>query len=161
MKKEELVVEYCENEFSESTKVFYIEDIKKAIIYGFDAGAKSVLDSASDGFEEWCSSPDESDFERDIMKIAWQASKLSTLKELENDEDMLRTHMNSIGYRELAKARNGMLEMKEQLLTQRDNLFHYTNLQLKLEEALFEIANMRPHAGAAGDMKKLAKEALK
>jgi hypothetical protein len=31
----------------------------------------------------------------------------------------------------------------------------------KLEEALQQIANMRPHAGAAGEMKKLAKEVLK
>jgi hypothetical protein len=77
-------------------------------------------DKDKEAFEKWFKDAwdidfDAYDFRHTIQVKAWQAACEYKDKEINDDEELLRDHMNSIGYRELKKLQAENKKLREAL----------------------------------------------
>lgn len=70
--------DFSQNEYS--SLVCHEDDFELGFLVGINYERKRIKDEVAKSFYEWCVSPDESDFERDLMKLAYQAGYEAALK---------------------------------------------------------------------------------
>jgi hypothetical protein len=104
----------------------------------------------------------------DNLAWCWQAAVDCKQKEIEEDEDRLRNHMNSIGYRELKRLRADNNGLKEningtKMKQMNDRIEDLLAENKKLREALELIAGEQEFFDEISDRSKtkMAREALK
>jgi hypothetical protein len=100
-------------------------------------------DKDKEAFEKWFELLGETHLER-VIKLnrgashkAWQAACEYKDKEINNDEELLRNHMNSIGYRELKKLQAENKKLREALEKIIDQYFDLP-YELRMKKGLKE-----------------------